>query len=225
MLDTLFFKFSHCEDLKRKLLETGERLIVEARADYVWGSGLNTAKTKRTPVREWKGQNLLGEELMRLREYFQHKEQTQKDSGENEGKEGRDFDAVMGNTTERGDEDVDEKISTKERPNEVSEDAGADVVMVGAEAVVGTGEECAEPSECGFSESSANTAEAQLRKETAEWQAEHKRKMDMLEAEFEAKQARDAAEHRRKRNRLEAEFEAKQLMGLFAVIPLPLVQK
>jgi hypothetical protein len=76
------------QGLEEEAPRTGDSVIVEARADYVWGSGLSTAKTKSTPVRDWKGQNLLGEELMLLREYFQDQVKIEEAFEENNGEEG-----------------------------------------------------------------------------------------------------------------------------------------
>ncbi|KAM0123462.1 hypothetical protein ACHAP3_011117 [Botrytis cinerea] len=78
MADTLFFKFRNDARLRKLLLETGDKLIVEARIDYVWGSGMSAAETKKTPVKEWKGMNYLGEELMILRAYFSHEDSHKK---------------------------------------------------------------------------------------------------------------------------------------------------
>lgn len=61
----------HGGDLRRKLLETGDRVLAEAaRSDPVWGIGCN--EKKADAKRERWGQNLLGNALVdcrrRLRE-------------------------------------------------------------------------------------------------------------------------------------------------------------
>lgn len=60
-------KFSQNFDLKKLLLETGERIIAEASPyDKIWGIGLSEddPRALRLP---WPGQNLLGQVLMRVR--------------------------------------------------------------------------------------------------------------------------------------------------------------
>ncbi|KAH0369893.1 DUF1768-domain-containing protein, partial [Aureobasidium melanogenum] len=54
--------------LKRLLLETGDRELVEAsRLDRVWGIGFDAQQALTTPREEW-GYNLLGNALMNVRE-------------------------------------------------------------------------------------------------------------------------------------------------------------
>ena len=61
-------KFSQNEDLKRLLLATGDKEIVECSPyDEIWGNGLNITDTLRIPKDEWKGTNRLGKALMRVR--------------------------------------------------------------------------------------------------------------------------------------------------------------
>jgi len=62
-------KFSQHEDLKRFLLSTGNKVLVEASInDKIWGIGM-LAKDKRasTPL-EWNGLNTLGFVLMKVRD-------------------------------------------------------------------------------------------------------------------------------------------------------------
>ena len=60
-------KFQQNTELRRKLLETGTRLIGEATFDKYWGTGipLNTSNTLMTST--WTGQNVTGEALMETR--------------------------------------------------------------------------------------------------------------------------------------------------------------
>jgi len=52
-------------------MKTQNTLLVEAaRADLVWGIGLDTKTAKNTPESEWKGLNLLGKLLTEIREEF-----------------------------------------------------------------------------------------------------------------------------------------------------------
>lgn len=65
----LFEKYSQNTELKRQLLETGTREIVEASPfDKVWGVGLAENNPLVTDRKNWKGQNILGKILMRVRE-------------------------------------------------------------------------------------------------------------------------------------------------------------
>lgn len=65
----LLAKFSQHEDLKNKLISTGEATLVEcAVKDLIWGVGLSMKNPDRFDKRKWKGQNLLGYTLMRVRE-------------------------------------------------------------------------------------------------------------------------------------------------------------
>lgn len=76
MCNTLYLKFRNDELLKRNLLATGDSLIVEARDDPVWGTGLKGfVKARTTKIEDWPGENKLGEELMRIRRYFFEEEE------------------------------------------------------------------------------------------------------------------------------------------------------
>jgi ribA/ribD-fused uncharacterized protein len=62
-------KFSQNEVLKRLLMNTGDKEIVECSPyDSIWGNGLNITDTLNTPKSDWKGTNRLGKALMRVRE-------------------------------------------------------------------------------------------------------------------------------------------------------------
>lgn len=64
-----FYKFAQNEELKEFLLNTGERILVEASpVDPIWGIGLaQDAKGIENPE-TWKGLNLLGFALMEVRD-------------------------------------------------------------------------------------------------------------------------------------------------------------
>lgn len=74
------------EVLKRKLLATGERELVEAsRFDRVWGVGFTVEELRRTQKgerrgaeREKWGQNLLGKALMSARKRIREEEEQRK---------------------------------------------------------------------------------------------------------------------------------------------------
>jgi hypothetical protein len=62
-------KFLQNEDLKEKLLATGNKIIVEASPyDALWGIGLGPWDDKVLDKKNWKGKNWLGEELRLVRE-------------------------------------------------------------------------------------------------------------------------------------------------------------
>ena len=62
-------KFEQNEDLKYKLLSTGDALLAEcAVRDRIWGIGLSMNDPDRLNRFKWQGQNLLGYALMRVRE-------------------------------------------------------------------------------------------------------------------------------------------------------------
>lgn len=61
------FKFDQNEKLKKVLLETGDRILVEASPnDRIWGVGFNTEQALGKED-QW-GENKLGKALMRVRE-------------------------------------------------------------------------------------------------------------------------------------------------------------
>ncbi|QHT66016.1 NADAR family protein [Rhodocytophaga rosea] len=67
-----YYKFSQHPDLKTFLLNTGNRILVEASpVDTIWGIGMaKTDENIYNPVC-WKGENLLGFALMEVRDRFQ----------------------------------------------------------------------------------------------------------------------------------------------------------
>uniref|UniRef100_A0A6G6AD51 DUF1768 domain-containing protein n=1 Tax=Borely moumouvirus TaxID=2712067 RepID=A0A6G6AD51_9VIRU len=61
-------KFEQNPDLLKKLLQTGNKLLVEASPyDYIWGIGLSAQKASKIPKKEWPGQNLLGKVLTQIK--------------------------------------------------------------------------------------------------------------------------------------------------------------
>ena len=64
----LLEKFRQNDDLRAKLLATGDSILVEAAPrDLVWGIGLGKDNPKSQDPNTWRGQNLLGYTLMRVR--------------------------------------------------------------------------------------------------------------------------------------------------------------
>jgi len=65
----VYAKFSQNEELKKKLLETGDATLAEAALhDKIWGIGLRMGDPKIQNPTEWNGENLLGRALMETRE-------------------------------------------------------------------------------------------------------------------------------------------------------------
>jgi ribA/ribD-fused uncharacterized protein len=59
------------KNLKEKLLETGDKILVEASPiDLIWGVGLHEDDDKILDEANWKGENRLGKVLMKVRDYF-----------------------------------------------------------------------------------------------------------------------------------------------------------
>lgn len=72
MFDACFAKFEQNAALKEQLLATGERTIIEASpVDSIWGIGLAEEDPAAEDPKQWKGLNLLGVALMRVREALQ----------------------------------------------------------------------------------------------------------------------------------------------------------
>ena len=64
-------KFSQNEELKSKLLNTDDTLLVEcAVRDRIWGIGWSMKDPERLEFEKWRGMNLLGYALMMVRESF-----------------------------------------------------------------------------------------------------------------------------------------------------------
>lgn len=65
----LLAKFSQNEELKKQLLATGDAYLVEcAYKDTIWACGIRLHETDRHDMSKWRGQNLLGFTLMKVRE-------------------------------------------------------------------------------------------------------------------------------------------------------------
>lgn len=66
-------KFSQNRDLRKRLVETEDAVLAEcAVQDKIWGIGLSMNDPNRLDIHKWKGNNLLGFTLMKVREGIQH---------------------------------------------------------------------------------------------------------------------------------------------------------
>jgi ribA/ribD-fused uncharacterized protein len=65
-------KFTQHDDLRRYLVSTSDRVLVEASPlDRVWGIGLAEDDERAHAPSRWRGRNLLGFALMEVRERLQ----------------------------------------------------------------------------------------------------------------------------------------------------------
>ena len=72
-------KFTQYPALKDFLLQTGERILVEASPmDTIWGIGLAQDNSQANDPTKWRGDNLLGFALMVVRDQLQQAEQQAK---------------------------------------------------------------------------------------------------------------------------------------------------
>jgi ribA/ribD-fused uncharacterized protein len=72
MYDANLHKFTENHDLEQKLLDTGDKYLVEASpTDKVWGIGMRKTDPDFLDQSKWKGTNLLGKVLMEVRKYLQ----------------------------------------------------------------------------------------------------------------------------------------------------------
>ena len=64
----LVAKFLQNEELRERLLQTGDALLAECAVhDRIWGIGLSMKDEKRFDISQWRGENLLGYALMMVR--------------------------------------------------------------------------------------------------------------------------------------------------------------
>ncbi len=62
-------KFSQNDDLLKRLLNTKNKILVEASPyDKIWGIGLTASDAIKTDPDDWPGANLLGKALMKVRD-------------------------------------------------------------------------------------------------------------------------------------------------------------
>ena len=69
MFDACYSKFSQNSSLRKNLIETENKILVEASPyDKIWGIGLDENNPKILEPNNWDGLNLLGKVLMRVRD-------------------------------------------------------------------------------------------------------------------------------------------------------------
>ena len=69
----LFDKFNSNQNLKKILLETKDSILVEATEhDTIWGAGINIRDKDIYDQTKWKGSNILGYTLMKVREVIKN---------------------------------------------------------------------------------------------------------------------------------------------------------
>ena len=70
----LIEKFRQNDELKKKLLDTGDAILAEcAVQDKIWGIGISMTDSNKNDMTKWRGQNLLGFSLMLVRNEIQSK--------------------------------------------------------------------------------------------------------------------------------------------------------
>lgn len=68
VFDANYAKFTQHDNLKQQLLNSGDKVIVEASpTDCIWGVGLRATDSKILDPKNWRGTNWLGEAIMKVR--------------------------------------------------------------------------------------------------------------------------------------------------------------
>lgn len=71
MFIVLLRKFMQNEVIQKKLIDTGNKILVEASPyDKIWGVGLSEDDPLILDEKNWLGENLLGKTLIEIRRYF-----------------------------------------------------------------------------------------------------------------------------------------------------------
>ena len=71
----LYAKYSQNDELKEKLVKTGNRVLAEcAVQDKIWATGISMKDDSRFDMNKWTGQNLLGFATMLVRERIKKEE-------------------------------------------------------------------------------------------------------------------------------------------------------
>ncbi|XP_063414847.1 uncharacterized protein LOC134696820 [Mytilus trossulus] len=111
-------KFSQDESLKRILLDTYPKTLVEASPyDVIWGIGLEADDPMAWNCDTWKGQNLLGKALTNVRDELKEEEK----KGENQSEEYPNLTSKSCNTTENDITDTVDESILNQIPNSLVE--------------------------------------------------------------------------------------------------------
>jgi ribA/ribD-fused uncharacterized protein len=97
MVKATYLKFTtsaKATPLKAQLLATGDRQIVEASSDKIWGCGLTLTKARTYKGDTWPGKNLLGQAIMLVRDRLRVEEK-EKRAQKKEADEQADADVDM----------------------------------------------------------------------------------------------------------------------------------
>ncbi len=79
VFDGLMAKFSQNDDLKKQLFDTGDSVLAEcAMKDEIWAIGLSMKNPNRFDRTKWRGRNLLGYTLMKVREALREQNDSEK---------------------------------------------------------------------------------------------------------------------------------------------------
>jgi hypothetical protein len=71
----LYAKFTSTDELKQKLLATGNKILTEcAVKDHIWANGVSIKSEDRFYPVNWRGQNILGKLIMKVRGNIREKE-------------------------------------------------------------------------------------------------------------------------------------------------------
>ena len=73
MYKAVFLKFSSDKKLSQQLIKTENKILVEGTpVDLIWGVGIKWDDNRILDEKNWKGNNLLGKVLMRVRKDLQY---------------------------------------------------------------------------------------------------------------------------------------------------------
>ncbi|CAC5419603.1 unnamed protein product [Mytilus coruscus] len=107
-------KFSQDENLKRILLDTYPKTLVEASPyDSIWGIGLEENDPMAWDCETWRGQNLLGKALTKVRDELKQEEK----KGENQSEEYQNTTTKRGNNPEKDITDTVDESILNQNPN------------------------------------------------------------------------------------------------------------
>lgn len=96
------FSYRPNKDLRQRLLDTGNRILIEASPfDTYWGCGWSADMYRASPSEHYPGRNELGKVLMEVRDILRAKE-----SNEEHGKKGNNTRSAKAKKKESQDEQV-----------------------------------------------------------------------------------------------------------------------